>query len=136
MKLYVAGKWQDRPRIRRIQNALVRMGHEITVDWTQHDFGPDAPQSLLKGIAAEDAYGVAMADYVIAILIKPFNYKGLWCEVGMAIALGKKVLAVGSAGDSCIFVNHPLVTSFDSVAGCLKFIRTEGSRRSETWWLP
>ena len=34
MRVYVAGKWQDREMVREIMDDLENMGHEITVDWT------------------------------------------------------------------------------------------------------
>ena len=39
MRIYVAGKWQEKPQVRAVQEALIAAGHTITHDWTAHDVG-------------------------------------------------------------------------------------------------
>ena len=55
MKIYVAGKYQDRDRVRSIYQLLRENGHEITIDWTNHDICPnDAVSEKLKVFAEDD----------------------------------------------------------------------------------
>lgn len=37
-------------------------------------------------------------------------------EIGEALAMAIPVLGVGNQGDSCIFMNHPLVTKFTTLS--------------------
>ena len=119
MDIYVVGKWQDRFKVRSIQADLRELGHQITVDWTTSDFGPDGvlgtPQRMQE-IALEDLQGVKDADAVVA-LIQDNNhvYKGVWVEIGIALADNKPVYVIGNAGDTCIFMNHPAVRKITSL---------------------
>ena len=118
-RIYVAGKWQDRKRVQEIQERLRRRGHTITIDWTCHEF--DAKDGVVAGFdelalfALEDEWGVRSADAVIAVMEQDYSYKGAWVEIGMALALGKPVYMLGTAGHSCIFVNHPSIQPFQTM---------------------
>jgi len=115
MKLYVAGKYQERDKIRLVFQELQRMGHTITLDWTNHDIYPnEAIVEKLGQFANDDVVGVKEADAVILCLINHQEYKGLWVEMGVALGAGKPVFIVGEAGHACIFTNHKLVTKFKS----------------------
>lgn len=125
MKFYVAGKWQDRYAVRWLQEQLRRMGGEITVDWTTHDYGPNgvlATPEQLRQIALEDEEGVRQADAVVGVLLSDYNYKGVWVEFGIALALHKFVYTVGEAGDSCMFMNHPRICKFRTMEDFLKHV--------------
>ena len=118
MKVYVAGKWQDREYIRRIHSLLKEQGHEITLDWTTHDFdsrGVIATPKELAEIAIEDVKGALEANIFIGIMLQEHYYKGLWVEFGICLSRDIPILIVGSHGDSCIFMNHPNVTKLDSL---------------------
>jgi nucleoside 2-deoxyribosyltransferase len=123
MKFYVAGKYGEREHIRLVFKELQKMGHEITVDWTNHDVYPnDAIAEKLGQFAEDDCDGVRNCDALIACLLNSHEYKGLWCEMGGALILGKPVYIVGEAGDSCIFTNHRLVTKFKSFPELYDFL--------------
>ena len=116
MKIYVAGKYQDRVRVKSIHQEIRRIGHEITLDWTNHNIYPnDAVAGKLKGFAKDDVWGVKEADLFIGLMTEKYEYKGLWVEMGVALGKGIPVWIIGSAGDSCIFMNHPLVTRFSGI---------------------
>lgn len=128
MKFYVAGKWQDRYTVMWLQNALIERGHTITCDWTNHDFGKDgvlATKIQLINIALEDAKGVKDCDVYVGICLSEYNYKGLWVEMGMAIAWEKPVYIVGEAGDCCIFMNHTAVQPFRTMEDFLEFVERQ-----------
>lgn len=123
MKFYVAGKYQERDCVRLVFKELEALGHIITVDWTNHDIYPnDAVEQKLGLFAHDDIEGVREADAFIGCLLNDHVYKGLWCEMGAALALGKPVYLVGSAGDSCIFANHKLVKKFKTFQELYSFV--------------
>ncbi|KKK84470.1 hypothetical protein LCGC14_2783020 [marine sediment metagenome] len=127
MKFYVAGKWQDRENVKELQGWLIEHGHSITVDWAEHEYSEDT--DFLRRWAILDIQGATECDVLIALLERPHDYRGLWVEMGAAIAAGKKIWLVGHAGDSCIFLHHPSIAyHFRSVA-VLKIIINPDSYR-------
>ena len=115
MKIYVAGKYAERDKVKIVYGELESLGHTITVDWTNHDIYPnDAVAEKLGLFASDDVHGVLGADIFVACMLNDHAYKGLWVEMGVALGANKPVLIVGSAGDSCIFANHSNVKKFSS----------------------
>ena len=110
-KVYVAGKWQDREKVRHWHKVLRDNGHAVTCDWTDHDYPGDGQEHLLAGYAQADIKGVQDCDLLIALFEWPYRYRGALAEVGAALALNKPVWVLGEAERSCIFMEHPLVTT-------------------------
>ena len=102
LKIYVAGKLEDKDRVRVIQAMLRNAGHEITVDWTTN-----SQNSRVQAI--KDLRGVADADILVAVFEKDLPYKGTYVELGAALALGKPVYILGPNARKCIFLKHPNV---------------------------
>ncbi len=120
MKIYVAGKWEERNICKGVMAALEDSGCKITHDWTASDEKENLAQSAL-----DDINGVKNADVLVFIAIEGHHYRGSFVEMGAALALGKPVIVVGAATDveTCIFINHPLVTRVDGLGDiipCLK----------------
>lgn len=107
MKVYVAGKWNESEHVRVVMNMLKVNGHEITCDWTGHIHPLKS-----KEYALEDLEGVKNCDVLLALMPDPTTfYKGAWIEVGMALALNKKVIIVGE-GVSSVFLGHPNISVY------------------------
>lgn len=119
MNFYVAGKWEERAEIRKLQNKLRELGHMITVDWTWHEVDdPGFPSQY----AIEDINGASWADAYVGRFITRHDYKGALVEMGATLAMGNKVFIIGHAIDSCLFVGHPLVKQFDNEDEFLNYI--------------
>lgn len=112
MKIYVAGKFQERAYIKTVMWWLEGMGHEITFDWTdpQYQHKDETPED-----ATECVRGVSGADIYVGVFKHILNYKGALVEMGVALGLGIPVYIVGHAIDSCLFTKHPLVKKFDTL---------------------
>lgn len=110
MKIYVAGKWQEKEQVRQLQQGLRDRGHTITYDWTQQE----EEGAVLHCCALNDASGVIEADSLVARLVNPLPYRGALAEIGMAIGLGKRVYIIGHGCPHFIFECHPLVTKFSN----------------------
>jgi len=119
MKFYVAGKWEEREAIRRLQNELRNLGHEITKDWTVDE--EDAPGYPVINVV-EDVRGAKVADAYVGLFVNSHNYRGALVEMGVALGNRKRVYIIGHGIDGCIFAGHPLVTVFDNVNDFLKGI--------------
>jgi len=117
VKIYVAGKYEERRRIRRLMVELENMGHTISSDWTVHEMYHD-----LAVCAQEDYEGVRNCDALVAIVDIPLKYQGLWVEVGLALAWGKRVLLVGEFGESCIFSKLPWISKYPTINDLLNHL--------------
>ena len=131
MKIYVGAKYCERGAAKRLMAELVRQGHKITVDWT--NYTKEDAESLTF-YAQEDIRGVKQANVAIFIFENPHKYKGCWVEMGAALAKGRKVILIGKAGQSCVFVSHPKVMTISSMDNFLKLPLTswlKGNRPAE-----
>ena len=96
--IYIAGKYEDRIRVKELMSLFEAFDHTITYDWTKNQEGDS---SVICAIT--DLEAVKKADIVLAIAEKDYIYKGMYVEIGIALALSKKVLLLGNAIDRCIF---------------------------------
>lgn len=95
-KIYVAGKTQDRARVRQVQNLVRHTGHEVTYDWTaivekhggDSNEVPIAPE-LRRTYALNDLRGTYTADLLIACGHP--NLCGTLWECGMAAAFSTPI---------------------------------------------
>lgn len=113
-KVYVAGKFAERRKVKSFMNQIKHFDCEITCDWTKHV----APEAILnktewtyKGhtYAQEDLKGVKDCKLLVALLDDyRLFYKGSWIEVGIAIGLNKMILLVGEDIET-VFMGLPNV---------------------------
>ena len=110
VKIYVAGKWEDRERCSEIMRVLRGVGYEITCDWTDHKYSDNAyPTQYCQ----DDLAGVKNADLYLGIFVADYNYRGALVEMGIALGSGIPVWLFGDKQDSCIFSSHPTVRKFN-----------------------
>jgi len=129
VRVYVGGKWQEKPQVRKVQAALVEAGHEITFDWTQDNLGQvekggDAWVQIYSlwydpirlGMQAyDDLHGVQTCDAIVICAMNPHKYSGTLCEMGIALGLGHHVYIIGQCLDSNIFTWLPWVHVVENV---------------------
>ncbi len=109
MKVYVAGKFEERVRISRFMEELRILGCEITCDWTDHKYSDGAYPQLY---CLDDVQGVKDADIYLGIFQFDYNYRGALVEMGIAIGIDIPIWLLGKAIDTCIFSSHPNVKRF------------------------
>lgn len=120
MKFYVAGKWEDKEAVKKLQEALIKLGHKITVDWTWHE---KADEGYPIQYSIDDIRGVQLADAYVGLFMGQYHYKGALVEMGAALGLGKRVYLIGHAIDSCLFAKHPLIQQFENENELLSYIK-------------
>ena len=120
MKFYVSGKFIDGVDIRKLMTALEDLGHTITCDWTGHNKNE---KGYPVQFTLDDTEGVRECDTFVGRFIDRWRYSGALVELGMAIALDKKVYIIGSGADNCIFTNHPIIQHFQSELEFLSYVR-------------
>lgn len=125
MRIYVASKFEEAERVRRLHALLRRHGHTITYDWTQCAIA-DRTQ------AEADMEGVREAEAFVGLFEKDLNYCGAVAEFGMACIIGIPCYLIGHAIDvsrgtksKCIFTAlgtvHQGIESLISTGGVASY---------------
>jgi nucleoside 2-deoxyribosyltransferase len=123
VNVYVAGHLADRAAVAEAQHAVVAAGHELTHDWSPElEFTMDCasrPEDSAQ-IAQADLTGVMAADAVIVIASSPQPGRGLFVELGAALAraemgLLRHVVAVGTIVHESVFYFHPRVRRVETI---------------------
>jgi len=122
MKLFVAGKIGDEEQAKAAMKLIREAGHEITFDWTTipHLKPYEQNQEASMQAAIQEAKGVARADAVI--LLAHENGRGMYVELGMALANKKTVFVIGEEDTSTMFLFHPLVRRVKTVSEALSLL--------------
>ena len=88
MNFYISSRLSNVDQVRHVASLLKRNGWTQTCDWTDFDFSAEDSSDTLQMIGERDYDGIQAAD--IVIVLTPQG-RGTHIELGMAIALGKKV---------------------------------------------
>ncbi len=88
MTFYISSRLNNIEQVRYVANHLRSKGWTHTYDWTFYDLSSEDIPTSLRTIAEKECNGVQAAD--IVIVLTPQG-RGTHIELGMAIALGKKV---------------------------------------------
>lgn len=107
-RIYVAGKWEEKDRVRQVQEQLKAAGHTITYDWTRANGDNNAVGSR-QAFAMADRSGVFEADVFVGVFEKDLKYIGALTEMGMAVAMDIPIYILGNSIDSNIFLELPEV---------------------------
>lgn len=126
MKFYIASHFSQKQRVRDLFTLLQSHGHEVTVDWTQHEGVSfeerEAKSEIIREYARKDTEGVRGCD-VFVLLSQPADGRAKYAELGVAIASyldhnKPEVYVVGEDVTHSIFFFHPAVKqrqSFEEV---------------------
>lgn len=106
--VYVAGKFEEGPRIREVQERLRLMGFEVTHDWTREDPAGRTGDDLaayLQACAEKDVRGVEDADFLL--VLNHDRAFGAMTEMGLGLAWGRVIYLVGPQIRDNIFFHLP-----------------------------
>jgi hypothetical protein len=106
MKFYIAGNLRDRQEVRAVMDTVREAGYEVIVDWTKDR---DLENNYLKNIAEvtervqRDTQGILNCDVFVLVTTEPSVNKGMYVELGIAIAGWQKsrIPKVYIIGDFC-----------------------------------
>ncbi len=115
MRVYCAGKWEEKERVRVVQDILIDDGHTITFDWTRAEEAPPEGEPrarVLREHAINDHRGVMISDLYVGLFEKDLQYRGTFAEMGIAIGCGKPCIIIGSFAKRGVFSYHPLVVAW------------------------
>ena len=129
MKYYIASRLENAPAVIALRAKLyTELSWVQTYDWTTHGSVQTCTSRRMGLYAQAEAAGVAAADILIVLLP---GGRGTHCEIGMALALGKKVYILstkpevdfGSTTETCAFYHHPLVRQATSETDLMALLR-------------
>src|SRR6476469_1762585 len=122
MKIYVSGPVSDTATVKRVQNAVVAAGHELTLDWSAdvsfaEDYASQAARSAQ--MAQEELAAVLAADAVLVVASK-HDGRGMFVELGAALTRASRgeldhVVLLGEIHHESVFYFHPLVQRVPTV---------------------
>jgi len=123
-KIYISLKFEEiEERYQHIKEKLEEAGYEVVSNWDKHQkcsledntFDPIAKQQ-----ATEDLKGIEECDI---FLIEYFGRKGtgMFLELGYALGLNKRIIAVGpEVLTSSMFMHLPIIEKYDGINHFLK----------------
>lgn len=100
MKYYIATALKNAKNHNIVRDGLNKLGHEITYDWTTHGSVKHKGKEVLREKGNLEQKGIEEANFVVVLLP---GGRGTHTELGMAIALGKKVIIWCSEEDKYFF---------------------------------
>ncbi len=126
IKLYVAGKWNDKVFIGKQIEQLESLGYIITHNWTKIETNGVHTEEEIAGYAKGDVDGVIQADFLLTIITDiEYPYRGSCTELGVALGNNKKVFVLNltdkpiTGYHSNIFAKHKLVSHFTDMQSLL-----------------
>lgn len=131
MKVFVSGQLNNKEEIREIYKSLENLGFEITHDWTKTDNVIDrlANKKECGNRAAKDITGVVDCDIYILVSSNQKPGKGMYVELGAALALKKKtgkpdIYIIGPLNHLSIFYLHPGIKRFTTLEQLLEKLKS------------
>ncbi len=116
MLVYIATRLENHAKYGLVRDALNKIGVKISYDWTTHGPVWRDGEKRIREISIKELDGVKDAD--VTVIILPGG-RGTHCELGMALALDKKVFILaetqelasmqGATPETCAFYHHPNV---------------------------
>lgn len=121
IKFYVAGKFEEKERTRRMIAELRKLGWHCAHDWT---WGNEAPDEMeLRDIAIWERNAASSCN--VLVLLGHRNGRGSFVEAGCALGQAIPVLMVtDDAGRYTAPLYHPLVSVFQTDEKLVDALRT------------
>jgi hypothetical protein len=93
VKIYVAGKWANKPDIQSKMAQFESLGHKITHNWTLSETTMSPGAERLRRDACNDIQGVVDADVLVVVMDdEKYVYRGTFCEIGCALGTNTLVI--------------------------------------------
>lgn len=118
MKMYLAGRWQQRWFIADLAKDIESRGHIVTSRWLQPGHTDDRTRAAL-----DDLEDVDKADVLVSFTETPavgYNTGGRHVEFGFAYKAGKLLVIIGPAEH--IFHDLPGVKRFDNYGAFIDWL--------------
>jgi hypothetical protein len=120
MKIYLAMRYAQVTKYKKLCSELRSKGHEITVDWSEQlNIKPyEKHPKLSEECALRDLKGVEAADTFILVAEYFPDARGILIELGYALRIAQekklKIIVVNKERNS-VFYYHPLITRVKTI---------------------
>ena|SRR3989344_2389940 len=128
MKVYIAGKFEDRVKVQELYKIIGELGHKVAYNWTMHK--PIKPYSQNQEMAQEysdnELFGILDSDIFICLTHEAGTT--LLMEFGAALILNRKtekplVYAVGKSNERSPWFFNSRVQRRDSIDEVIEEIK-------------
>lgn len=149
MKFYIATRLERVEEQKALADALKKLGHQISYDWSAHGSVQNEGVDRIREVAIAETRGVLDAELVIVLLP---GGRGTHTELGIALADSerqrerrgssfgseKRIVIIGEDtgvdGRTCAFYHHPQVDRwFATVDSFLAFMQGISAAGKERW---
>lgn len=114
MKFYIASRMENKAIASELTKKLEAKGHAATLDWTQLEGLKPYEQNSKRSAEAAAQMVKAVQNADVFILFPDEGGTGMYAELGVALATGKRVFVIGDLNKP-IFLFHPLITRVSSM---------------------
>ena len=124
LSFYIAASWPRRQEAVAISSYLVSSGYKSTARWINESKSQGyehGVSGMTGGLPEQDEHDVRVADCLVCLTGDTLTRGGRHTELGIAIALGKRVFCVGPMEQ--VFHRHPLVTMVNDISELLRAMR-------------
>lgn len=127
MKVYVSAASAEIGRAEDFIALVQSEGHEVTHDWTRQVRAFQRGDLVDEEQCARDDLNAIMPADAMVLLVPddPLCSRGIWVELGYAVAFEVPVLAVGQPADASIW--RFLVSWVDTESEALEFLETKAA---------
>lgn len=112
-RVYLAAPWVCIEAAGYMKQRMVDAGIDVISDWTEREEDSDKNPNTQRDAAIIDMQQVRDCDALVLLSMKTRS-EGKASEMGMAMALGKRIILVGPR-EGNVFYNHPMVEQVDTV---------------------
>jgi nucleoside 2-deoxyribosyltransferase len=127
--IYLASRFENQKNLRHMREVLIENGFDVTARWLDVNTRPipdessDKWESHARQWSQTDLTDVSRADVLVLDLTCSLEGMrgGLYVELGIALALGKKIIIVGSRPN--VFCFHSKVERVYNWGDCLEALR-------------
>jgi hypothetical protein len=116
VRIYVAGPIADSLAVRRVQQAVLAAGHELTLDWSADvsDGDDHDPRLDWSARTAREDLDAVLAAEAVLVVASEHDGRGVFVELGAALAQASRgelghVVLIGDIHHESVFHFHPLV---------------------------
>lgn len=121
-KVYIAASYTNIVAAKRLGIKLAEEGFDILSYWHIDGNSPIDSDYHSGSRAIRDYHSVERCDLFIELIGDNGSKGGRHCELGLALAWGKKIMLVGEP-DDCIFTWLPWLPRFDTAEDLLKRLK-------------
>ena len=127
-RLYIAGGSAERGLVSSLMTAAIFAGHDITHDWTRCEgYDRESNEGERALWAQADLAGVRAAD-VVWVIAPEARSEGSACELGYALALGKRIVVSGPRARDAGRIFYLLTEVYDDHDAALRAIPGDAPR--------